>query len=331
MNADCPDRPRSAELNRDRGTRRRQSHPGRPGDGRRLRPCQRAPSHQPDPLSAVEERRSGGGDQGRHHRVRPRQRSGRCQGTALYLERFIHGEIYKARPDVRAVVNAHSPWVLSFAASKIPLRAVHNKAAFLGAGTPIFEIREHSGRPICCSPRRRRPGAGDALGESAVVLLRGHGHVAVGPSLQGRGVPRLLRRVQRPPAGAVDVAAGITIYVEGEEAVKADPTMQRVDQRPGAVEEQGARQNPANRDRDHRNVFVAHAIRRHQLRGHCTEGGHVEHRRDRSCVVQEESGAATSSRHRTRGYSGRAARPGDREAELSPPSSRRVARSCGSR
>src|ERR1700716_710186 len=61
-------------------------------------------------------------------------------GRQPYLERVIHGEIYKARPDVNFVINAHSPWVVSFAANRIPLKPVHNKAAFLGAGTPIFEM-----------------------------------------------------------------------------------------------------------------------------------------------------------------------------------------------
>jgi ribulose-5-phosphate 4-epimerase/fuculose-1-phosphate aldolase len=68
-----------------------------------------------------------------------------ADGRQPYFERVIHGEIYKARPDVNSVINAHSPWVLSFAANRIPLKPVHNKAAFLGAGTPIFEMREQFG------------------------------------------------------------------------------------------------------------------------------------------------------------------------------------------
>src|ERR1700730_18682369 len=55
-------------------------------------------------------------------------------GRAPYFERVIHGEIYKARPDVNSVVNAHSPWALSFAANGIPLKPIHNKAAVLAPG-----------------------------------------------------------------------------------------------------------------------------------------------------------------------------------------------------
>jgi ribulose-5-phosphate 4-epimerase/fuculose-1-phosphate aldolase len=155
-----------------------------------------------------------------------------AKGRALYLERFIHGEIYKARPDVQSVINAHSPWVLSFAASKIPLRAVHNKAAFLGAGSPIFDVRDAFGATdmLLTTPAQAKALA-ETLGKSAVVLLRGHGHVAVGPSLRVAVFRAYYAGLQ---AQAMSLGGSIT-YVEGDEAVKADQTMQRVDQRPWAL------------------------------------------------------------------------------------------------
>ncbi len=172
-----------------------------------------------------------------------------AKGRALYLERFIHGEIYKARPDVRAVVNAHSPWVLSFAASKIPLRAVHNKAAFLGAGSPIFDIRDAFGATdmLLTTPAQAKALA-DALGKSAVVLLRGHGHVAVGPSLRVAVFRAYYAEFNaRLQAQAMSLGGSI-IYVEGDEAVKADQTMQRVDQRPWALWQASVKAKSATRD-----------------------------------------------------------------------------------
>jgi len=159
-----------------------------------------------------------------------------ANGRALYLERFIHGEIYKARPDVQSVINAHSPWVLSFAANGIPLRAVHNKAAFLGAGSPIFDIRDAFGATdmLLTTPAQAKALA-DALGRSAVVLLRGHGHIAVGPSLRVAVFRAYYAEFNARLQAQAMSLGGSVIYVEGDEAVKADQTMQRVDQRPWAL------------------------------------------------------------------------------------------------
>jgi ribulose-5-phosphate 4-epimerase/fuculose-1-phosphate aldolase len=149
-------------------------------------------------------------------------------GRGPYLERFIHGEIYKARPDVNSVINAHSPWVLAFAANKIPLRAIHNKAAFLAEGSPIFDSRDEFGATdmLLTTPEQGRALA-LALGRSSVVLLRGHG-----PSLKV-AVFRAYYAEFNARLQAQAMALGGTItYVEGEEAVKADQTMRRVDYRP---------------------------------------------------------------------------------------------------
>jgi ribulose-5-phosphate 4-epimerase/fuculose-1-phosphate aldolase len=102
-----------------------------------------------------------------------------------YLERFIHGAIYKARPDVAAVVHSHSPSVIPFGVTGGALRPVYHMSGFLGAGAPIFEIRAAGGMTDMLV--RDNP-LGDALartlGSSAVALMRGHGSVAVGGSIQ---------------------------------------------------------------------------------------------------------------------------------------------------
>jgi HCOMODA/2-hydroxy-3-carboxy-muconic semialdehyde decarboxylase len=66
-------------------------------------------------------------------------------GRQSFLERFIHGEIYKRRPDVRAVVHAHSAAVIPFGVSQSPLRPISHTAAFLSTGVPVFEIRKAGG------------------------------------------------------------------------------------------------------------------------------------------------------------------------------------------
>src|SRR3954470_24519937 len=67
------------------------------------------------------------------------------RGRAVFLERFIHGEIYRARPDVNAGVHSHSPAVIPFSVSQVPLRPLYHNPAFLGFGVPVFEIRDAGG------------------------------------------------------------------------------------------------------------------------------------------------------------------------------------------
>src|SRR5512134_74396 len=58
-----------------------------------------------------------------------------------YLERYIHGEIYRARPDVMAVVHSHSPSVIPFGVTRTKLKPVYHMGSFLWSGAPVFEIR----------------------------------------------------------------------------------------------------------------------------------------------------------------------------------------------
>jgi ribulose-5-phosphate 4-epimerase/fuculose-1-phosphate aldolase len=101
-----------------------------------------------------------------------------------YLERFIHGEVYRVRADVQAVVHSHSPSVIPFAASSVKLRPVYHMGSFLGAGAAVFDIRKRFG---CTDLLVRNRAQGEALaaelGGDAVVLMRGHGFVAVGDSV----------------------------------------------------------------------------------------------------------------------------------------------------
>jgi ribulose-5-phosphate 4-epimerase/fuculose-1-phosphate aldolase len=105
----------------------------------------------------------------------------------VYLERFIHGAIYRARPDVMAVVHSHSPSVVPFSVSRRErLRPLCHMSGFLGAGSPLFEIRDVAGTASDLLIRDDRLGRAlaDTLGSASFVLMRGHGSTTVAPSLQ---------------------------------------------------------------------------------------------------------------------------------------------------
>jgi ribulose-5-phosphate 4-epimerase/fuculose-1-phosphate aldolase len=106
------------------------------------------------------------------------------QGRPTYAERFIHSEIYRRRSDVKAIVHSHSPAVIPFGVTSVPLKPIFHMSGFLGTGVPIFEIREIAGDTDMLV---RNPGLGAALalrlGDKSAALMRGHGSVAVGISL----------------------------------------------------------------------------------------------------------------------------------------------------
>lgn len=101
-----------------------------------------------------------------------------------YIERYIHAAIYRARPDVRAVVHAHTPSLVAFADSSVPMRAMYHMSSFLAGGVPIFDVRDVAAarRPLVADASTGRALAG-ALGDRAVVLMRNHGVVIVAGSL----------------------------------------------------------------------------------------------------------------------------------------------------
>ncbi|WP_185723349.1 class II aldolase/adducin family protein [Burkholderia cenocepacia] len=108
-------------------------------------------------------------------------------GRKVYLERFIHGEIYRAFPQVRAVVHSHSPAIVPLTISRrSPLRAVFHMAGFIGTAAPVFEIRDVAGEDSDLLIRDNRLGAALArhFESSAIVLMRGHGSTIVAGSVQ---------------------------------------------------------------------------------------------------------------------------------------------------
>lgn len=108
-----------------------------------------------------------------------------ANGRGSFIERFIHGEIYKARPDIDSVVHSHSPSVIPFGLVGVKMQAMFHNAAFLAAGVPVFDIREKFGATdmLVCDCAKGVALAG-ALGDRDIALMRAHGSVACGPTLQ---------------------------------------------------------------------------------------------------------------------------------------------------
>ncbi len=110
-----------------------------------------------------------------------------AKGRRVYLERFIHGEIYRARPDVMSVVHSHSPAVVPFGVvPSVPLRAVCHMSGFIGTAAPVFEIRDTAGPATDLLIINQALGAALAasLADGLLVLMRGHGSTVVGGSVR---------------------------------------------------------------------------------------------------------------------------------------------------
>jgi ribulose-5-phosphate 4-epimerase/fuculose-1-phosphate aldolase len=101
-----------------------------------------------------------------------------------YLERFIHGELYRSRPDVMAVVHSHSDSVIPFGISRSTLRPVYHMASFLWSGVPVFDIRKvREDNDLLIRDTALGKALAGSLGKCECVLMRGHGMTVVGESL----------------------------------------------------------------------------------------------------------------------------------------------------
>jgi HCOMODA/2-hydroxy-3-carboxy-muconic semialdehyde decarboxylase len=106
-------------------------------------------------------------------------------GRKPYAERFIHGAIYEARPDVRAVVHTHSPGIIPFGVTGVRLRPLMHMCASMGTEVPVWDSRTRFGDTnllVTNVSMARDLAAG--LGQRSVALMRGHGAVVAGGSLR---------------------------------------------------------------------------------------------------------------------------------------------------
>ena len=101
-----------------------------------------------------------------------------------FIERYIHGEIYRTRPDVMAVVHSHSPSVIPFGATRTKLRPIYHMGSFLWSGAPVFDIRKvRQDNDLLVRDRPLGSALAETLGECTCVLMRGHGMTVVAESI----------------------------------------------------------------------------------------------------------------------------------------------------
>ena len=121
------------------------------------------------------------------------------RGRSMFVERFIHGEVYKSRPEVNAVIHTHSMGVIPFSVTQTPLRPVIHNASFLHVGVPVWEIRDAGGTTnMLVRDGKLGQSLAAALGDKPVALMRGHGNVVVGRMSGSR--PRAPYSPMRMPA-----------------------------------------------------------------------------------------------------------------------------------
>ena len=147
-----------------------------------------------------------------------------AEGRRVYLERFIHGEIYRARPDVQAIVHSHSPSVIPFGVTGQPLRPIFHMSGFLGRGAALFEIREVAeDTDMLIRDNRLGKALAAALGARSTVLMRGHGSTVVGASIE-QAVYRAIYAEVNAKLQIQAVTLGEITYLNLQEAAKAAAT-----------------------------------------------------------------------------------------------------------
>lgn len=144
-------------------------------------------------------------------------------GRKPFIERFLHGGIYKKREDVMAIAHGHSAAVIPFGLVNTPMRATYHNAAFLAAGVPVFDIRDRFGSTdIVISTAEKGAALADALGDKHVLLLRAHGFVAVAPTLESAVFRAIFTEVSARVQLQAATLGGEMAALDEEEGRKAD-------------------------------------------------------------------------------------------------------------
>jgi HCOMODA/2-hydroxy-3-carboxy-muconic semialdehyde decarboxylase len=151
-----------------------------------------------------------------------------ARGRESVRERFIHGEAYRARPEVMAVVHNHSPTVVPFSVTRVQLRPIFHMAAFVGLGVPVFEIRDfEQGTDMLVRSAGLGAALAGVLGDKPAALMRGHGAVVVGENLPravGRSI--YLEQSAQMQLQALTLAGseGRIVYLDAAESIAGSKT-----------------------------------------------------------------------------------------------------------
>ncbi|HSS27229.1 MAG TPA: class II aldolase/adducin family protein, partial [Usitatibacter sp.] len=142
-----------------------------------------------------------------------------------YLERFLHGEIYRQRPDVMAIVHSHSEAVIPFGVTRETLKPIYHMASFLWSGVPVFEIRKTEEKnDLLIRDARLGHALAKCLGASPCVMMRGHGMTVVGSSIQEVVFRSIYTQVNARLQTAATQLGGPITFLNDEEGKRATET-----------------------------------------------------------------------------------------------------------
>jgi ribulose-5-phosphate 4-epimerase/fuculose-1-phosphate aldolase len=146
-----------------------------------------------------------------------------ARGRRGFLERFLHGEIYRKRTDVMAIAHGHAASTIPFGLVTTPMRAMFHNAAFLATGVPVFDIRREFGATdIVIDSRDKGAALAAVIADKPVALLRAHGFVAVGPNLQAAVFRAIFTEVNARVQLQASMLGGPIAALDEEEGRKAD-------------------------------------------------------------------------------------------------------------
>ena len=142
----------------------------------------------------------------------------------LFLERFIHAEIYRRRPDVQAVVHSHSPAVLPFAVvPSVPARPIIHMCGHLRDMPAPFDVADHAGPDtnLLIGDPELGKALADHLGGATVVLMRGHGFTTIGNSVP-LATYHAIYTAKNCAVQQAALALGGPVYLSAGEAIACD-------------------------------------------------------------------------------------------------------------
>jgi HCOMODA/2-hydroxy-3-carboxy-muconic semialdehyde decarboxylase len=151
------------------------------------------------------------------------------QGRTPYLERFIHGSVYEARADVHAVVHNHSYAVIPFSVSKTPLMPIFHIGARIGRTVPVWDIRDRFGDTnLLVTSQEIGRDLTATLAAHTTLLMRGHGAVVTGDSIQDAVLSALYLQVNAQLQMQAMMLGEVTYLNQGEVDIGMKETRTRV-------------------------------------------------------------------------------------------------------
>jgi ribulose-5-phosphate 4-epimerase/fuculose-1-phosphate aldolase len=148
--------------------------------------------------------------------------------AAGYQERFIHGQIYKARPDVMAVIHCHCADLIPFGDTAVPMRPMYHMGFFIAEGVPVWDIRRAGGTDMLVRTNELGRALAAALADKSAVLMRGHGAAVAATSLHlVVGKTYYLNQNARLQMQAMQLGGGKVTYLGADEAKNSTQDYER--------------------------------------------------------------------------------------------------------